>query len=631
MTELLELELHNFFSIGSRTIRLANQGRVLVTGRNGASKTATLIEGPYYALFGRSFEYGEKPGDAVVNRFNKKSFFTRIDFQVSSGTVYRILRTKGVKEASGVKVNRDGVHLLQQSGDLWEDISSSKAVDTQETINGLLGMTPLTFCNTTSFSSDVLRLPDFPEAEKKRIISELLQVSGCDVALKSTLAVIADITQEITLKNSLAKVTANSIDETGRTIASLKESASSWKADLEKRKEEASRRKAMLEAELKEKQNGKERAEHSLGLSTTKFTAIKELLKKLRDRSAKADSLLQRSHAEKPVATESPRLKRELASLESGVCPSCNRLLSEGVSKHDHEESLKEAKTKLEAALKEEKSDYDAWNSLHQQILAKKAQISNQIEAAEIDQDSAEAEITRFQKSKQAFETSAASLLGQLERFEEETIEETVNPYLKHIEEANENLAAYEKSLADCKEQLEALQVRLANEKLFQELFGNKGCRVDMLNESLPFLNEKCLLVAEKLKTDIEVRFNIRAEDESFANTLEICVENPCGAGSYHGNSAGERRLADLIVLFSLMSLATASNGAIGQVFFDETFEKLFPDVKNNVLEAMAAISEQRNSVFIISHAAEGLNLDLIDQIWNISNGEIEVTQLRKT
>ena len=95
MTQLLELELFQFFAIKHQVVKLADQGRVLVVGANGAGKTALLIEGPYYALFGRSFEYGERPGDAVGNRFHK-SFMTRIDFEADGKIVLNVACCFGI-------------------------------------------------------------------------------------------------------------------------------------------------------------------------------------------------------------------------------------------------------------------------------------------------------------------------------------------------------------------------------------------------------------------------------------------------------------------------------------------------------------------------------------------------------
>jgi len=630
MTQLLELELFQFFALRHVTIRLDNQGRVLVVGPNGAGKTAMLIEGPYYALFGQSFEYGPRPGDSVGNRFHK-SFLTRIDFE-TAGQTYRVIRTQGVKECQGLKLNRNGLFLFRQEErhqSQWVDMSLSKAVDTQAAIDRLVGMTALTFTNTTTFSSDVLRLPDFPDAEKKRIINDLLGVGSCDTALKTTTKIIADINQEVTLKEALHAVTNNSVKDAVRRVASLEESALEWQEELERKAQELATRKERLASDLKLKEDSLAALTSKTASARLSITESKEKIIVHRKRIKRLSELSDQSKLDKPGLGDSGRIRQKLDAAKSGACSECGKPFDEKLEPEKHAKHVKGLLDELAAAVAKEKQEMADWKVTDDAVNKRRAKEISDLDTEELSLESANETVIRLDRQVAETDARIFSLKEQLAQADEDPPEQQTNPHEAQLKKATEELEEYRASSATTAEQLQVLKERLSKEKLFQELFGNRGCRVNRLDAALPFLNEKCAEVSKQLQTGINTSFVIRGEDESYANTVEVVVDNPMGAGQYHGNSAGERRLADLIILFSLLSLATASHGAIGQAFFDETFEKLFPSIKNNVMKVIGAVNQQRNSVFIISHVTEGLSLELIDQIWSVANGEIEVEDRR--
>ncbi len=630
MTQLLELELKYFFALRHVVIRLDNQGRVLVVGPNGAGKTALLIEGPYYALFGQSFEYGPRPGDAIGNRFHK-TFLTRIDFK-SGDYVYRVIRTKGVKECQGMRLQRNGLFLFRQEErhqSRWVDMSMSRASDTQELIDQLVGMTALTFTNTTTFSSDVLRLPDFPDAEKKRIINDLLGVGSCDAALKDTNKRIADINQELVLKESMLAVTNTSVKEASRRVTTLEDSVANWEDEMAHKAQEQAMRKEKLAGELKVKEDSVASLKGKLTVNKAAADACKEKVALIKARLVKLAGISERSKEARPGPGESPAIKQKLDAIKSGACSECKRPFDSNQDPDKHAQHVKKLQKDLTDAIAKENQAMADWKTTDSAVTLRKAQETSALDAEEIDLESHQEAVRKFDRFLAEAEARVFALQEQIDQADEDPPEQRTNPHEKMLEDARSELAEYLKSSETTTEQVRVLKERLANEKVFQELFGNRGCRVNRLDAALPFLNEKCAEVAEQLQTGIQTSFVIRGEGESYANTVEIVVDNPMGAGQYHGNSAGERRLADLVILFSLLSLATASHGAIGQAFFDETFEKLFPSIKNNVMRVIGAVNKQRNSVFIISHVTEGLNLDLIDQIWSVTNGEIEVTSNR--
>lgn len=167
-------------------------------------------------------------------------------------------------------------------------------------------------------------------------------------------------------------------------------------------------------------------------------------------------------------------------------------------------------------------------------------------------------------------------------------------------------------------------QAEIEIELVIEELFGPKGCRLDVINGLLPILNDTAIKTAAALDTNLEVSFLIREEDEAYAGTIQVHVENPTGMSGYHGNSAGQRRLADLIIVFCLTKIA-AHGTEFNQAFFDETFEKMDADTRQSMLSALRQLYGDKSSVFIIAHASEGLQN--VDQVWHIRDGTIQHIQ----
>ena len=135
-----------------------------------------------------------------------------------------------------------------------------------------------------------------------------------------------------------------------------------------------------------------------------------------------------------------------------------------------------------------------------------------------------------------------------------------------------------------------------------------------VLQSAVPRLNSLARRIAPILAPGISVSFEAR-ESEAFA----VLVNNANGAKQYRGNSAGERRKVDLVVLFCLAGL---QQHPINLLSIDEAFEKLAPDAQDSVAAFLKTQLKPGglSTIFMINHTADTVS-QYADQVWNMNSG----------
>ncbi len=142
-----------------------------------------------------------------------------------------------------------------------------------------------------------------------------------------------------------------------------------------------------------------------------------------------------------------------------------------------------------------------------------------------------------------------------------------------------------------------------------------------LLNDVIPFLNLEAERIRQLIQTPISIRFRIRSSEETFAGNLEVAVDNPEGAESYEGDSGGEKGRVDLMILFSLLALASSrGRKSVAQSFFDEAFEKQDQLGQRAVAALLRDTASQKSSVFVLSHSPLMLQAD---QEWRVAKGGV--------
>jgi DNA repair exonuclease SbcCD ATPase subunit len=135
--------------------------------------------------------------------------------------------------------------------------------------------------------------------------------------------------------------------------------------------------------------------------------------------------------------------------------------------------------------------------------------------------------------------------------------------------------------------------------------FGLRGLRSMALDEVLPRFEALAGAYLERLTgSALGVRLSAisNLKGGGSKDALAVEVENSAGAGTYRGQSAGERARVDLALALALFDLTRERVGGVGFVFFDEAFEALDDAGCEAVARLLARESKRWGRVFVVSH-----------------------------
>ena len=190
------IKMRNFFSIGNTPIEiiLNSHKKTLACGKNGSSKSVSLLDSICFALFGKPFRKSNKP--SVVNSINKGNCVVEVDFTINTKR-YKIIR--GIKPTIFEIYCND--KLINQD---------SNIKDYQEYLERYILKT-----NFKSFTSVVIlgsaRYTPFMSlsaADRRSIIEELLDIevfSIMNTLLKDKLSKIKDSLTSLTYNIQIIK------------------------------------------------------------------------------------------------------------------------------------------------------------------------------------------------------------------------------------------------------------------------------------------------------------------------------------------------------------------------------------------------------------------------------------------
>jgi DNA repair exonuclease SbcCD ATPase subunit len=127
-----------------------------------------------------------------------------------------------------------------------------------------------------------------------------------------------------------------------------------------------------------------------------------------------------------------------------------------------------------------------------------------------------------------------------------------------------------------------------------------------MFDSIVPVLDELSRKYSEILTSgSIDVQFNTVTALKSgeLRDKFSVAVLNKYGSVDYKGDSGGERRKVDLIIMFALHSLAKIRSGStVDILFLDEILDSLDQEGCNRVIDLLKQVSETIKKIFVITH-----------------------------
>lgn len=581
------MTVENFLSFGKAEFNFEDAGLVLVEGENqddesaksnGSGKSA-MIDALVWCLFGTTLRGYEN--DEVIHRKVGKDCLVMVDLH-DGKSEYRVSRArKHTKWKNTLTVSTNGA-----------DASAPSNAETQDVIEKLLGCSKRTFLSSVVFGQDrAYRFSSLTDKEQKEILDEVLGVERFAQACATARS----------RKSALEAVTTTVRD--GLERAEEERDAAKEETDDLRKKDSTfeSERKARREKEREGLRKAKEWAKKNAKVDTAKLKATADKAQrdvtsfvKARDAAGAAvtEAKVLRAGAKAKVDDLRAHVKRH-ESL-TGDCPTCGQRVDD----MQRERVVGDFKKKLAPAVKAlEKVD------------AAVAEIEQHLVVAGRDLSAANQAVLAAQKALNEGIGAGANAKTWEQRAEDHEkriaeIDSEKNPYAALAEKAEARYEKRKKEIGLLTHQLEADEAQVKQAGFWVEAFGTRGLRSLLLDNSLPLLNEEASRVSRAVTGGaITIEFSATSDLKSgkTIDRFEVKVDNKHGAGSYFGNSAGERAKVDLCVGLALQRLvASRATAAFNVVFMDEVFDHLDSAAHERVVEVLSELDKE--SIYVVSH-----------------------------
>ena len=560
------MHVANFLSYKEVEFDFTKAGLVLVEGKNGSGKSA-VCEALIWCLFGSTLR--GYANDEVIHRKVGEDCLVQV-FMEDDDTRYVVQRARRhSKFKNSLRVTSEGV-----------DISGPGVAETQVVVERLLGCSMRTFLSSVVFGQDrAYRFSSLTDKEQKEILDEMLGVerfaSACSVARERASLVQAalDVAERDHEKAEEAR------DAWDATVEDLRKKDRGYeKSRAEKVEEE---REKLKKAREWVKENGKVDA----GVTKTKVVRMAEAIAaadkhaaEMADGNTKAQVML--ASARSKVEDLRKHVKRHEGL--GGDCPTCGQK----VLAKQQESILEDLQVRLVDANKAMAKVEAAAKEIEQGVVDARKSVKNLREKA--------VEVQKAHAEAVGAEANLASWRRRVEDHERRISElkEEANPFAALVANAEKRVSKHTKEVELLAKLVEEETARKKLADFWVAAFGARGLRSLLLDGSLPLLNAEASKLSRAITGGaISIEFSATSELKSgkTIDRFDVRVDNKHGAGSYQGNSAGERAKVDLCVGLALQRLvASRSPASFNIAVFDEAFDALDQSSHERVMGVMS-------------------------------------------
>ena len=600
------VDIWNFLTVGKASINFADRGLIAVLGPNGSGKSSLVVEALLYGCFGVTERYGNER-DRVINRFVGKDMHLHIPLDIDGVPVEIDSYRKHSKFKDEVFLKIDG-----------KDSRGRTNPHTWEKIVKVLDMDAIGFQNSIVFGQSVSQYAGLSDAQQKAIVERLLGCSWIPKAYE-----LASV-EEKDLTDHMDKL-ANNYDNLDERMEKIKKDISFYvgkQADFE---EERTKRvnEALLgiqnlkstiafETEVKELEGKISTNEHL-------FDGRAELDNQIRKIDLEINSLETR---ERTAITEIVKIEKKIAGLtgakivEDMLCDSCGQqITNESVEVFiKHLVSDLNAKT-VEAD--EYKMKIRVKSDERQPLLEKKEglqKLEREQRLLQISLNKAKANLSNVNESNATIKERNENIHKRINEIKKET-----NTYQDSIDKLEKELAPLKEESTILFTDYQAKKAILPYHDFMVDFYSNKGFKSYLIESVIPVMNEYSAIYSHALGGKFDISFSPQKQLKTKGEVREkfnVEVYNKLGSEVYEGNSNGERRAIDAIVMFVLGDLAANRlNKRVSILILDDVFEKLDDATCNSIIKVLKMMSvpkgardeeykdlPERESIFVLTH-----------------------------
>ena len=657
-----KLIAQNFLSLRDIELELDERGLVLICGENrdnpdfqsnGAGKSS-ITESLAYVLYGRTLR-GIR-GDDVVNNVSKKNCKVMLDIEDDDGTQYRISRFR--------KHSQQGNKFyLYCNG---KDITPKSEADFTQFIVNLLQMDYLTFTSSIMYSSSSFKFSSATDSELKAAFDTLLGFDiykDCQDEAKSELRVIqskiddvfskvdtcnAEITRvgveiedAVVNQSEFNDSVQQEINEIKSSIAENEETIKSVESEIEDIDEALSELEDDIEALESLVDKSKKAMDKSQEISD-ELSHCKDLLAKYDRDITKADADISKMQSRiesndsmiSRLSSKKSTLGAKIEDVTSSVgtpCPTCGQPLTK--------DSISSVISELEAQIKELDEEIAEYTEISREsesriselcesksvIDSNRVDIQNRIdELSSLYKKSSKLRdkyqelvqrLSELNKDKSAYAVKKEKLSGKIVLLKDriDTSSKTIeskksmsNPYDNIIDNLKQKKQKLEESIKNHQEVLKTHEDEKKLCEFWCKAYSNSGIKSLLLDDVTPYLNRQANKYLRKLSSDhMEIVFSTQSTLKSGEVREKFSVEviNADGGSSYASNSSGEKKRVDIAINLALQSLvASRSNKKLNLIILDEILDSLDDAGVEHIMSLLQEISNDKSSVFVISH-----------------------------
>ena len=541
MIEFSNITVKNFCSYGNHptTIDLKSHDKTLVVGKNGRGKSTILLDGIFFALFGKPYRKVTK--NQLVNSINKGDTLVELSF-VTRGSTYVLRR--------GIKPN---VFELFVDGTKMDNNVLNK--DLQEHLEqDILQLNLQTFGQTVVLgSTSYTPFMKLEAARRREVVDDVLNVG---------------------VYTKMAKLAKEDLDITNKAVSKLQGEIDVMKASILGQKK-------VIDVMISSQQDSLTQYHEDLDSLKIRHQELKRTVEE------KTHDLSCLSKVKDPELSNFELLwkqaERKLDQFDAKIesynqmttCPSCLQVVTED-HKHSIVDKSKSKREELVGLLDQAKQEYELAKEQQPFFVAYTAKL----EIMNRDIDSLNRQIADVNRDIVAVENR----ISKLSLSSSGTIQ---------IEKEK-----LKQMMSDCQEkarELSALKSTKAIQELSITLLKDSGIKARIVKEYLPVINA---LINKYLKGyDFAIDFEL---DENFD---EVIKSRGRENFSYNSFSEGEKEKIDYSIMLALRKVGASKNSAhLNILVLDEILDGSLDSESRAYTLDMLASDMDKSNIFVISH-----------------------------